>query len=656
MPVQVTVVRVGEKTAMSLESEECSLRRARLLTLIVLIVVTAAIVLANLSSEPMTIDLLTRTLSTKNIERDYGWPVTWYWRSRIPGTRATMWASQWPVSRYSLSFLMANLAMWLVMLAATSVACEWLLRRYRPRFHWRPQVTTLFVVMIVSAPTVLANLSCDALPEQSGDASYGWPLIWYRRIVWGYFPQMDWDFSAAALAGNLVIWLLLLAVTTLALKCLFRRNRLRLHFSLRTMLVGVALVAMVCAWCAFLRSRALEQDAVIARLGGERAVYFKRWGPKWLDVVGADRFRRRIVGARVDAVTVMDGVFEQLARLPGLCFLDINPYLYNEPFVFTPGMAAALSEMRQLRMLNVNCTGDDLAESRAATHECLVSIGQLTQLERLRVSMWDKSSVDLMFLANLTRLKTFTLAIRPFDGPADEDSEESESDGEPRVRMHLDRTEKDADENESDGEPRTLAHFPVLPQLEVLDLHEWELGDHDLGRLAGFQRLKSLDLSYTSINDAGLTKLAQLESLEELAIDEYMATAAGFESLLALKRLRAVHISGPASNRTDEIKEEKLIRRAESITGHSANAETLRPTMLALDDARELVVLSSEFDGLRRALRALRQSNPGLVIDARYREFAEKGNLEPPWTNRSRIHSFMRRLLYEPEPATIGRR
>ncbi|HEV3006644.1 MAG TPA: hypothetical protein VGX78_19395, partial [Pirellulales bacterium] len=70
----------------------------------------------------------------------------------------------------------------------------------------------------------------------------------------------------------------------------------------------------------------------------------------------------------------------------------------------------------------------------------------------------------------------------------------------------------------------------------------------------------------------------------------------------------------------------------------------------------ELVVLSSEFDGLRRALRALRQSNPGLVIDARYREFAEKGNLEPPWTNRSRIHSFMRRLLYEPEPATIGRR
>jgi len=165
----------------------------------------------------------------------------------------------------------------------------------------------------------------------------------------------SWAYSTVALAGNLVVWLLILVVSGVIWEWLMRRYRPRFRWSLRTMLIGVGLAAILCAWCAAARNRADESDAVIAGIGGERRVYFERWGPKWLDVVGADRFRRRIVGALVWYVNDAknhekwnEQFFKRLARLPSLRFLDIH--LDG----FTPGMAAALSDMRQLRMLNVD--------------------------------------------------------------------------------------------------------------------------------------------------------------------------------------------------------------------------------------------------------------------------------------------------------------
>jgi hypothetical protein len=62
-------------------------------------------------------------------------------------------------------------------------------------------------------------------------------------------------------------------------------------------------------------------------------------------------------------------------------------------------------------------------------------------------------------------------------------------------------------------------------------------------------------------------------SLEELAINEDVATAVGFEALIALKRLKAVHVSGPADDQTDKIKADKLRRRAhigDVTLGHAA--------------------------------------------------------------------------------------
>jgi hypothetical protein len=67
--------------AMNSQTEEFTSRRARILTLIVVVVVATGITLANLFSEPLTADSFDRIVTANPaIERAYGWPLTWYWR------------------------------------------------------------------------------------------------------------------------------------------------------------------------------------------------------------------------------------------------------------------------------------------------------------------------------------------------------------------------------------------------------------------------------------------------------------------------------------------------------------------------------------------------------------------------------------------------
>lgn len=72
----------SKETVVPSRFEEPSSCRARPLTLALLLLATAGIILANVSSEPATADVI------RNGERAYGWPFTWYWRSaeKIPGT------------------------------------------------------------------------------------------------------------------------------------------------------------------------------------------------------------------------------------------------------------------------------------------------------------------------------------------------------------------------------------------------------------------------------------------------------------------------------------------------------------------------------------------------------------------------------------------
>ncbi|HVC96407.1 MAG TPA: hypothetical protein VND64_22165 [Pirellulales bacterium] len=671
--------------------------RPRLLTLIVLMIVAAPIVVANLSHEQGAIQKWWQPPSPPNPSFSFGWPMIWYWTEFPPLVGGVRASCDHNLARWSAPGLAGNLAMWLLMVAVPAVACEWLLRRYGRDLSFRPRLVTLVVLMVVAAPTVLANLSSDELTGNMWGLlpypAYGWPLVWCWRnsyFGWPGVAMLDWDCSGARLAANLTTWLVMLAAAGGACEWLLRLYRPRLQWNLRTMLAAVGLLAVFCAWCAKLRDRANLQDPIIAEYGdpGQSvALFWDRLGPKWLDLVGADRFRRRVVG--VDLTYPLsfpsgrgpggtdEELLKRLGRLPDMRYLVVCAS------DLTPDTAAALGEMRQLRMLRIeflgadkltahacfasigkltrlerlcldglDIRGDDLAcmgglsnlkslslsceDDLDETHELLAALGKLTQLERLCLEGWELGSDDLAHLASLTNLKSLTLEIECNQEKAHEclatlgaltqlerlclsgidfrsddlaclaglanlrvlglrDYWPDSSSDEVGTEMEEDSTEEggeNSDELENKDTLQLLAHLPALPRLETIDLEGSAVSDDDLAQLAVVPRLKLLNLTGTLVTDVGLAELASLASLEKLRIDNAIATAAGLESLLRLRRLNSLHIV-PA--------------QLEGAT-HTLFFDGIMNA--------GLYVREDEVDRCRRALEALRRSNPGIVFDS----------------------------------------
>jgi len=441
--------------------------------------------------------------------------------------------------------------------------------------RYRPRVLTVIVLVVVAAPTVLANLS----PSDPGpilysvpDVDYGWPFTWYwcnlalktgdTRSKW-YVMRYGWP----RLAGNLAIWLVMLAAAGSACEWLVRRCRPRLRWNLRTMLIGVGLAAVPCAWCAAVRDRANLQDSIIAAIEKKQGgVYVERWGPKWLDLVGADRFRRRIVEVwlwNYDDGVASEELLKRIGRLPDLRHLNL--YACE----LTSGMATALGDLRQLQTLNiVHSHLSDGGDVERISDQVITAIGKLDRLKVLSLSDIMFTGESLPRLAALTNLKSLRLEIQL----CDEDGHELE---------HFANM----------GKLPLLAQLPALPRLEAIGFHCGLVRAHDLRQLAALPSLKSLDLSNNIvITDAVLVELASLESIEELTIDDQVASAAGLESLLAIKRLKAIHV-----------------------VSHG-KGDSLTP--LRLDNEGEVFVRESEVDRCRRAFEELRHSNPGIVIDS----------------------------------------
>ncbi|HVC94884.1 MAG TPA: hypothetical protein VND64_14405 [Pirellulales bacterium] len=608
--------------------------RPRLVTVIVLFIVVVPTVLANLCHDEGSEE------EWPPPNPSYGWPLIWYWcefkpSSPLPASGAPDYMTPELVD-YSVPRLAGNLAMWFIMLAVAGVACEWLRRRYCARLPDRLRIVTLIVLLVVAAPIVLANLSQDegSLSFWSPrNPSYGWPLIWrwHNQKKWyGALTELDWNYSATRLTCNLAMWIVFLAAAGVACEWLLRRYRPRLRWSLRTMLAAVGLMAMLCAWFTALRNRANVQDPIISTCEDRRHqgwhLYLERWGPKWLDLVGADRFRRRVVGADLNHYDDDDEEFlKRLGRLPSLRYLNLSVEQ------LTPGMAAAMADMRQLRTLridNARYEGDE-----AFSPECLAAVGKLARLEELHLG-GPTDDRSLAYLGGLTNLKSLSLELAWELG------------------------EQDSDGSESKGVMLLLTHLPALPRLEAIDLRDsWSdqrdamVGDQSVRHLVVLPRLKSLNVSDIRITDAGWAELASLKSLEELAIGGVLVTEEQLQSLLALKRLKALHIQ-----RYTAVDEEALaaLPSVESIEEREISGEGMsdweselvfayqclkelqmvqygiydksdRMTTVALDHGDKIYALESEAEGLRRALDALRQSHPGIVIDS-----------DPKWFDRYR--------------------
>lgn len=482
--------------------------------------------------------------------------------------------------------------------------------------RYRPRVLTLVVLFLIAAPITLANFTSEVVLAEaaihgrettgSHQGQYGWPLIWHWHnlaISPGPCGIFNWEYSPARLAGNVALWLLMLAVPAGGCEWLLRRYRPGLRWSLRTMLIVVAVAAVCSAWFAAARSRANLQDALIAELEkdyGTNSVMIERPRPKWLEFIVPDRFRRRIIGVDMTNGGTMlldETLAKRLAKLPRLQYLSADVERW------TPGMTDALAGMQRLRWVCITRVSDykpkqapskhatligalvrwlgsenersegegaetedsesenSSDEASRASREFLEGIGKLTQIESLRLEAWEDFPRDeLERLAGLKILKVLIVSFGP-------------------------------------GSQGSLCHFPVLPKLETIHIDFSDVSGQDLRHLAAFPRLKSLDLTEAELDGAELADLAPLKSLEELSIAAWSLPQQSLESLRALKRLKVL-----------------TIRQDVWSGGFSSVKGPDRTTSVALDEGERLEVPEGEGHVFLRALETLRQSNPGIVI------------------------------------------
>lgn len=484
-----------------------------------------------------------------------------------------------------------------------------------------PRSATLLVLCVIATLLALANLSQEsrwralaAVPLDpagfrfdvreredwadwatadgvASNLSYGWPLLWNQYIVASGFgqPVVGWRFDPARLAGNVLMWLAMLALPAGTCEWIARRRGLRMRYSLRTMLAAWVVMAAALGWFASARNHADAEDALVDAIEQRTGrVLFERWGPKWLDLVGADRYRRSIAAVEL-SVSAFNPyrpadppaipILERLASRRNLkeLFLTISGptrelvlplrgftqlqtlYLQMHPAEWrgtsAPGtveaFAAALRGMSGLRDLRCKPCSDD--ESKG----WMAAIGQANQIEHLQLLHVAGVDESLSLLAGLTSLRTLGL---DFDGTP------------PAHATPL------------------LRGLPAFPRLEALNLHGHYIGDDDLLCLARLPRLRSLRLSCTRVSDAGLSRLGCLKALEELSLYGCPRSASGFESLLALEHLKRLHICVPRA------------------APHSQRT------------APEIVpeVPPEELERSLAALQALRRKNPDIVIDGDY--------------------------------------
>ena len=429
---------------------------------------------------------------------------------------------------------------------------------FRAFSRYRPRVLTLVVLFLIAAPMTLANFTSEINDDEIAVGSkfkgvYGWPLMWHWHelaLIPGACGIIDWDFSAARLAGNAAIWLVLLAAPTGACEWLLRRYRVGFRWSLRTMLAAVAVGAVCCAWFAAARNRANLQDPIIAELEEHYdTAMVERPAPKWLEFILPDRFRRRIVGIQMEHRGVLDEALAvRLAKLPQLKYLTVS--VEN----WTPNMADALTDMQQLRWLFV-LKRNSSKQSGQASRKFLADIGKLTQVEELGLFDWeDFPHGSLAHLAGLRNLKLLIVSF-------------------------------------GTGSKGSLCHLPPLPRLENMQIRHSDVSGEELRHLAILPRLKSLDLTEANLDDAEFADLARLELLEELAIDEKFLTWQGRESLRVLKRLKKLNLSSGVSSQGSD----------PTVT-------------VVLDGGDWLRVSESDADAFRLGLETIRQLNPGIVV------------------------------------------
>lgn len=272
-----------------------------------------------------------------------------------------------------------------------------------------------------------------------------------------------------ALAGNIAAWCAVLAAAALLGEFARRRFWPRLQWNLRVMLVALGACCAFLAWCAALHRHATRQDAIIAQIHAiDGGVHLKRWGPRWLNLLGADPYRRNVVGVAlgyVEQPANLLPVLKLMPSLPGLRRLDLDGIALTEAEV------AELAHLTNLQELFLNDTGIGDAD--------LARLRGLSNLRLLHLGGCPISDDALAHLDSFTRLESLYLSATAIRGHG-------------------------------------LKHLSQLPRLRLLDLAHSHVEPEALRSISGLQALEELYLDCTAIHDAAAIPRPRLPRLRLL--------------------------------------------------------------------------------------------------------------------------------------------
>jgi hypothetical protein len=301
-----------------------------------------------------------------------------------------------------------------------------------------------------------------------------------------------------------------------------KRKRRWFQFSLRSLLIFVAICAIPCGWFGARMERATKQKAAveaIVKAGGSVRYDYERdatgnWipvaephAPKWLRNLLGDDFFSTVV----EATAYTDVSVEHLNDLGGLRSLSFCSLR------ITDSGLRHLEELSQLEDLSFSGTG--ISESGLRAFEALI------RLKGLRFyAETEESRLDQM--RNRTPPSPVASQI------TDAGLEHVEGLRQLRYLMISGKGVTDAG----------MRHLKGLSQLRYLELDETLVGDHGLEDLRGLKQLGTLWLFKSQVTDVGMEVIKGLSDLHKLSLCGARVTDAGVQQLSELKNLQQLDI------------------------------------------------------------------------------------------------------------------
>jgi hypothetical protein len=298
--------------------------------------------------------------------------------------------------------------------------------------------------------------------------------------------------------------------------CPPRRNRRWFQFRLRTLMLAVTAVAIVCG---LFVSPAMRQRRIVHEInanGGqvyydhEPQFFLARWPEEnWFDRTFGFDFRHTATGVR-PGYESSNGNLRRATELPHLESIDLSNSDVHDSDL------SEISGLSGLKELDINLLGFEFsmgilhqAEQRDPhlTPASMRYLDGLTKMEKLSLESRSCMTDDQMkYLAKMTSLRVLDLRGTSVTAVG-------------------------------------LAQLKCQPTLQELDV--WACRDIDdaaMNLISDFKSLRALRIGLSKVTDKGLAKIEGLQSLEELDLQECPITDAGLAHVGKLRALRRLSL------------------------------------------------------------------------------------------------------------------